>query len=139
VSTLRNLCAHRLEVAIATASEKFIDRFAVVPDEDRFAVVPDEDGFAVVPDKDGFAMALEIVHFADELDSTFFAGTGLAARSGWSMDRRCGNALILTYASPGGRITYIGKNCPLVKRLANPQDSGPFAQGCVAFSIFSII
>src|ERR1700733_4421002 len=53
VRTLLNLWAHRLEVEIATASEKFIDRFAVVPDEDRFAVVPDKDGFAAVADRDG--------------------------------------------------------------------------------------
>jgi hypothetical protein len=32
---------HELEVAIATASEKFIDRFAVILDEDRFAIVSD--------------------------------------------------------------------------------------------------
>jgi hypothetical protein len=56
------LCAHRLEVAIATASEKFIDRFAVVPDIDRFAV------------------ASETECLADELDSRFFAGRGLNAR-----------------------------------------------------------
>ena len=43
VNTLRNLCAHKLDVAIATASEKFIDRFAVVSDRDCFAVVPDKD------------------------------------------------------------------------------------------------
>jgi hypothetical protein len=53
VNTLRNLCAHRLEVAIATASEKFIDRFAVVLEEDRFA---------------------------DALDSMFFVGRELHAR-----------------------------------------------------------
>jgi hypothetical protein len=47
------LCAHKLEVAIATASEKFIDRFAVVLEEDRFA---------------------------DELDSIFFAKRELDAR-----------------------------------------------------------
>ena len=69
VSTLRNLCAHKLEVAIATASEKFIDRFAVVPDEDRFAVVSDKD------------------RFVDELDSMFFVGRELDARSGWSMNK----------------------------------------------------
>jgi hypothetical protein len=63
------LCAHRLEVAIATASEKFIDRFAVVPDVDRFAVVPDIDRFAVASET-----------FADELDSRFFAGRELNAR-----------------------------------------------------------
>jgi hypothetical protein len=40
------LCAHKLDVAIFTASEKFIDRFAVVPDKDRFMVVPDKDRFA---------------------------------------------------------------------------------------------
>jgi hypothetical protein len=56
------LCAHKLEVAIATASEKFIDRFAVVLDKDRFAVVSDKD------------------RFADELDSVFFAGRELDAR-----------------------------------------------------------
>jgi hypothetical protein len=43
VSTLRSLCAHKLDVAIFTASEKFIDRFAVVLDKDRFAVVSDSD------------------------------------------------------------------------------------------------
>jgi hypothetical protein len=64
------LCAHKLEVAIATASEKFIDRFAVVPDKDRFAVVSD---------KDGFVVASEIECFADELDSMFFAGRELNA------------------------------------------------------------
>ena len=69
VNTLRNLCAHRLEVAIATASEKFIDRFAVVLGEDRFAVVLDEDRFAVV------------------LDAMFFAERELDARGGWSMDK----------------------------------------------------
>src|SRR5258707_11021836 len=43
VSTLRSLCAHKLDVAIFTASEKFIDRFAVVADEeDHFAVVADD-------------------------------------------------------------------------------------------------
>jgi hypothetical protein len=42
------LCAHKLDVAIFTASEKFIDRLAVVPDEDRFVVVSDEDRFAVM-------------------------------------------------------------------------------------------
>jgi hypothetical protein len=62
VNTLRNLCAHKLEVAIATASEKFIDRFAVVRDKDRFVV------------------ASEIECFADELDSIFFAGRELDAR-----------------------------------------------------------
>ena len=36
---LLSLCAHKLDVAIFTASEKFIDRFAVVSDKDRFAVV----------------------------------------------------------------------------------------------------
>jgi hypothetical protein len=56
------LCAHRLEVAIATASEKFIDRFAVVLDEDRFAVVSDKDPFAGV------------------MDSMFFVGRELDAR-----------------------------------------------------------
>jgi hypothetical protein len=62
VNTLRNLCAHKLEVAIATASEKFIDRFAVVLEEDRIAVVS------------------EIGCFADKLDSTFFVGRELDAR-----------------------------------------------------------
>jgi hypothetical protein len=68
---LRNLCAHKLEVAIATASEKFIDRFAVVRDENRFAVVSD---------KDRFVVASEIECFADELDSMFFAKRELDAR-----------------------------------------------------------
>jgi hypothetical protein len=63
------LCAHRLEVAIATASEKFIDRFAVVLDEDRFAAALDEDCFAVVSDK-----------VADALDSMSLAGRELDAR-----------------------------------------------------------
>src|SRR5439155_23558185 len=49
VSTLRSLCAHKLDVAIATASERFIDRFAVVVDENRFAVVVDENRFAPAP------------------------------------------------------------------------------------------
>jgi hypothetical protein len=62
VNTLRNLCAHKLDAAIATASEKFIDRFAVVPDKDRFAIVS------------------EIECFADGLDSTFFAKRELDAR-----------------------------------------------------------
>jgi hypothetical protein len=78
VNTLRSLCAHKLEVAIATASEKFIDRFAVVPEGDCFAVVSD---------KDRFAVASEIERFADELDSIFFVGRELDARSGWSMDK----------------------------------------------------
>src|SRR5258707_4756372 len=52
VSTLRSLCAHKLDVAIFTASEKFIDRFAVVPEKDRFAVALDEDRFAVVSDSE---------------------------------------------------------------------------------------
>jgi hypothetical protein len=39
VSMLRSLCAHKLDVAIFTASEKFIDRFAVVAETDGFAVV----------------------------------------------------------------------------------------------------
>jgi len=65
------LCAHRLEVAIATASEKFIDRFAVVPEEDRFAVVPEEDRFAAVS---------EIGPLAGEPDSMFFVGRELDAR-----------------------------------------------------------
>jgi hypothetical protein len=89
VNTLRNLCAHKLEVAIATASEKFIDRFAVVPDKDRFAVVPDKDRFAVVPDKDRFAVVPDIAGFSiaaeeacsvDELDSMLFAGRELDGR-----------------------------------------------------------
>ena len=80
VRTLRNLCAHKLEVAIATASEKFIDRFAVVLEEDGFAVVLEEDRFAVVSDKDRFVVASEIECFADELDSRFFAGRELDAR-----------------------------------------------------------
>ena len=37
---------------IFAASEKFIDRFAVVLDEDRFAVVSDRDRFAVVSDSE---------------------------------------------------------------------------------------
>jgi hypothetical protein len=52
VSTLRNLCAHKLDVAIFTASEKFIDRFAVVPEKDRFAVVVYKDRLAVVSDSE---------------------------------------------------------------------------------------
>jgi hypothetical protein len=56
------LCAHKLEVAIATASEKFID---------RFAVVLDKGGFAIVSDKD---------LFGDELDSMFFAERERGAR-----------------------------------------------------------
>ena len=62
VNTLRNLCAHKLEVAIATASEKFIDRFAAVPEEDRLAVVS------------------EIDPIAGEPDSMFFVGRELDAR-----------------------------------------------------------
>jgi hypothetical protein len=64
------LCAHKLDVAIFTASEKFIDRFAVVVDEDRFAVVVDEDRFAVVAETDRIAVV------ADD-----------AAVAGWSMDK----------------------------------------------------
>src|SRR6266853_5587280 len=56
VNTLRNLCAHKLDVAIFTASEKFIDRFAVVRDKERFAVVRDKERFAVVRDKERFAV-----------------------------------------------------------------------------------
>jgi hypothetical protein len=56
VSTLRSLCAHKLDVAIFTASEKFIDRFAVVPEKERFAVVLDEERFALVSDEDRFAV-----------------------------------------------------------------------------------
>jgi hypothetical protein len=87
VNTLRNLCAHKLEVAIATASEKFIDRFAVVLDEDRFAAALDEDRFAAALDEDRFAAALDEDRFADELDSMFLAGRELDARRGWSMDK----------------------------------------------------
>jgi hypothetical protein len=72
------LCAHRLEVAIATASEKFIDRFAVVLDEDRFAVVLDEDRFAAALDEDCFAVVSDKV--ADALDSMSLAGRELDAR-----------------------------------------------------------
>src|SRR5882724_2032430 len=57
VSTLRSLCAHKLDVAIATASERFIDRFAVVLDNDRFAVVLDEDRFGASADTDCLAAA----------------------------------------------------------------------------------
>jgi len=71
VNTLRSLCAHKLEVAIATASEKFIDRFAVVPEEDRFAVVSDKNRFAAVSETDPFA---------GEPDSMFFVGRELDAR-----------------------------------------------------------
>src|SRR5437667_5665653 len=73
VSTLRRLCAHKLDVAIATASERFIDRFAVVLDGDRFAVVLDGDRFAVVLDGDRFAVVLDGDRFAVVLDGDRFA------------------------------------------------------------------
>ena len=75
VSTLRSLWAHKLDVAIATASERFIDCFAVVLGENRFAVLLDEDRFAITP-------------IATRL---FAAGTanGLVKDpvSGWSMNK----------------------------------------------------
>src|SRR5258708_3937161 len=113
VSTLRNLCAHKLAVAIATASEKFIDRFAVVLEEDRFA---------------------------DGLDSMFFVGRELDARGGWSMDkamRECPHPNIRIAA----QLNYIHRdNCAWSSsRFANSPNWAPLAQGCVAFSIFSII
>src|SRR5215471_2698878 len=41
VRTLRSLCAHRLEEAIATASERFIvEGLAMVPRRDRFGPHP---------------------------------------------------------------------------------------------------
>src|SRR6266404_2520607 len=79
VSTLRSLCAHKLDVAIATASERFIDRFAVVLDGDRFAVVLDGDRFAVVLDGDRFAVVLDGDRFAVVLDGDSFAPAPIAA------------------------------------------------------------
>jgi hypothetical protein len=121
VNTLRNLCAHKLEVAIATASEKFIDRFAVVLDKDRFAVATEE------------------TPCVDELESMCFVGRELDARRGWSMDkamRECPHPTIRVAA----QLNYIhSQYCGLVKPEVNSQNSAPFAQGCVAFSIFSII
>src|SRR6266436_6481521 len=88
VSTLRSLCAHKLDVAIATASERFIDRFAVVLDGDRFAVVLDGDRFAVVLDGDRFAHAPIA---APPATRSFAAGTanglGKDPVSGWSMNK----------------------------------------------------
>ena len=79
VSTLRSLCAHKLDVAIATASERFIDRFAVVLDGDRFAVVLDENCFAPAPIA------------APPATRSFAAGTanglGKDPVSGWSMNK----------------------------------------------------
>jgi hypothetical protein len=65
------LCAHKLEVAIATASEKFIDRFAVVPEDDRFAAVSDKSRVAAVS---------EVDPFAGEPHSMFFVARELDAR-----------------------------------------------------------
>src|SRR5207253_9043318 len=78
-STLRSLCAHKLDVAIATASERFIDRFAVVLDGDRFAVVLDGDRFAPA------------LIAAPPATRSFAAGTanglGKDPVSGWSMNK----------------------------------------------------
>src|SRR5438552_3451844 len=59
VSALRSLCAHRLDVDMATASPKFIDRFAVVVELDRFAVVGELNRFAVVVELERFAVVSE--------------------------------------------------------------------------------
>ena len=69
----RNMCAHRLDAVMATASEKFIDRFAAVLEEDRFAAVLESYGFTPV--------AEAFVTSGNEL---------LAALSGWSMDKALG-------------------------------------------------
>src|SRR6266446_9376593 len=107
VSTLRSLWAHKLDVAIATASERFIDCFAVVLGENRFAVLLDEDRFAITP-------------IATRL---FAAGTanGLVKDpvSGWSMEQDyAGNALILTYARMSAEVT--GDNPGLPPQLPMP-------------------
>ena len=130
------MCAHKLDVAIFTASEKFIDRFAVVVEENRFAVVTEEDRFEVVAGEDPFAVVSDKDRFAaasDEYrsaagsvkDSSAAAAESdpvavVSARclpadncpaeieealSGWSMDRRTGNALILPYAAKSAGVT----------------------------------
>src|SRR6266478_2711073 len=88
VRTLRSLCAHKLDVAIFTASEKFIDRFAVVVDTGRFAVVAEEDHFAVVADD--------------------------AAVSGWSMNKAMRECPILPYAPKWVRVTVNSQGMPTV-------------------------
>src|SRR5882724_9162866 len=81
VSTLRSLWALKLDVAIATASERFIDRFAVVLDSDCFAAAPIA---------------------APRATRSFAAGTANELVkdpvSGWSMNKVMQDALILTYA-----------------------------------------
>jgi hypothetical protein len=97
---------------MATDSEKFIDRFAVVVEMDRFAVVVEMDRFAVVEDSDWFAVELPVwgLPLNSPAGRSSEESRGSESEnepvSGLSMDKVArGIALILTYAATSGGIT----------------------------------
>src|SRR5215467_4445785 len=98
VSTLRSLCAHKLEVAMATDSEKFIDRFAVVLESARFAVVPAVSLSGWSMDK---AMRNGLIlTYADTKAGVTLRGTAVLVVYGPTSERRCLASFSMRFSWP---------------------------------------